>query len=206
MTKELQAHWNKVYADKHETEVSWFQETPDVSLDLIATAEATPEHAIIDIGGGASRLVDALLARAFQRVTVLDLSHIGLERAQDRLGEAARTVTWLVADATTWEPPQTYDIWHDRAVFHFLNEEKEQQAYLDRLRRSLSIGGRVIFGTFAPEGPEKCSGLPVTRHDSASLSRLLGPAFTLTDNRRHDHQTPWGSRQAFQFSTFQRMA
>lgn len=206
MTKENQAHWDKVYADKHETEVSWFQETPDMSLDLIAAAEATPEQAIIDIGGGASRLVDALLARGFERITVLDLSHVGLERTQDRLGVAARAVTWLVADVTTWEPPQTYDIWHDRAVFHFLTEGKEQQAYLDRLRRGLSIGGRVIFGTFAPEGPEKCSGLPVTRHDSASLSRLLGPAFTLTDNRRHDHQTPWGSRQAFQFSTFQRMA
>jgi len=205
MSNDRQSHWEAVYSSKGETEVSWFQETPEISLDLIALAEARPDAAIIDIGGGASRLVDALLARGFRQITVLDLSAAALERARARLSTAADGVSWLVADATSWQPPQAYDIWHDRAAFHFLTDAAAQQAYLLRLRRGLKPGGYAIFGTFAPDGPEKCSGLPVARHDSASLGRLLGPAFTLVDSRGHAHHTPWGSVQQFHFSTFRRV-
>jgi trans-aconitate methyltransferase len=163
------------------------------------------EAAIIDIGGGASRLVDALLARGFQDITVLDLSESALGAAKARLGLRANQVQWVVADVTTWEPPQTYDLWHDRAAFHFLTEEAARSAYVDRLRKALKPSGHVIIGTFAPDGPQRCSELPVIRHDAESLAAILGTGFELTDTRRHKHLTPWGTTQQFQFSAFRRI-
>jgi SAM-dependent methyltransferase len=198
-------HWENVYATKGENEVSWFQENPAPSLELIDIARLSPKAAIIDIGGGASRLVDDLLARAFSNVTVLDLSESALGAAKTRLGLRANQVQWVVADVTTWEPPQTYDLWHDRAAFHFLNEGAARSAYVDRLRKALKPSGHVIIGTFAPDGPERCSGLPVIRYDGESLAATLGAGFELTDTRRHKHITPWGSAQQFQFSTFRRI-
>lgn len=199
-----QTHWDHVYSTKAEREVSWFQDNPAPSLELIALAGAAPSSAIVDIGGGASRLVDALLARGYHNLTVLDLSSAALAAAQGRLGDAAARVNWIVADVTTWQPPATYDIWHDRAALHFLNLPAEQAAYVARLRQALNVGGHAIIATFAPDGPEKCSGLPVMRHSAETLGALLGPDFTLVDSRRHDHVTPWQSHQAFQFSTFMR--
>lgn len=198
-------HWETVYETKGEREVSWFQDSPEPSLDLIALTGATPASAIIDIGGGASRLVDALLARGFTHVAVLDLSAAALAAAQARLGAAAAGVTWIVADVTTWQPAAPVDVWHDRAAFHFLNAPDEQLAYVERLRKALKFGGHAIIGTFALDGPEKCSGLPVTRHSSDSLATLLGPDFALVDSRRHAHATPWQSVQNFQFATFKRI-
>ena len=206
MTSEQQGHWENVYSTKGEAEVSWFQETPKPSLDLLALVGATADSAVIDIGGGASRLVDALVAAGFTNISVLDLSAEALNVARARLGEAGNRVKWIVADATEWEPQQEYDIWHDRAAFHFLNEAQQQKAYIARMKRCLRIGGHIIMGTFALEGPEKCSGLPVTRHSAESLSALLGAAFSLIDSRRHEHATPWGAVQKFQFSTFKRVA
>lgn len=203
-SKSPQAHWENVYASKHESEVSWFQENPAQSLALIAAAGASPDTAIIDVGGGASRLVDSLVARGFRAVTVLDLSEAALRTAQARLGQGAASVCWLVADVTTWEPSQAYDVWHDRAAFHFLTEEKDRAAYAARLRSALKIGGHAIIATFAMEGPEKCSGLAVVRYDAASLGRALGPEFELRQTSRHDHATPWHSQQAFQYSLFRR--
>jgi SAM-dependent methyltransferase len=198
------AHWETVYTTKGENEVSWFQENPAPSLELIELAQLTPESAIVDIGGGASRLVDSLLARGFCNVTVLDLSEAALGAARARLGDRADHVQWLVADVTTWEPPQSYDLWHDRAAFHFLTDAAARSAYVDRVKRAVKPGGHVIIGTFALDGPERCSGLPVTRHDAVSLARTLGGEFELTDTRPHAHVTPWGSTQQFQFSTFRR--
>jgi ubiquinone/menaquinone biosynthesis C-methylase UbiE len=204
MTDDRQAHWQNVYATKGEAEVSWYQETPAPSLDLLTLVGARPDSAIIDVGGGASRLVDALLDEGFGNITVLDLSSQALATARGRLGERGDTVHWIAADATAWEPARFYDVWHDRAAFHFLTELAQQDAYIARLRRGLKTGGHVIIGTFAPDGPEKCSGLPIVRHDSESLTRLLGDGFELIDARRHDHATPWGAVQRFQFSTFRR--
>jgi SAM-dependent methyltransferase len=133
---------------------------------------------------------------------VLDLSEAALTAAKTRLGGRAAQVRWLVADATTWEPSETYDIWHDRAAFHFLTEAHDRDAYVTRLRRALKPGGYAIIATFALDGPEKCSGLPVVRYDAASLGKLLGPGFTLMTARPHAHATPWGSAQSFQFSVF----
>jgi 2-polyprenyl-3-methyl-5-hydroxy-6-metoxy-1,4-benzoquinol methylase len=197
-----QAHWENVYETKGEREVSWFQESPAPSLELIALAGVMPSSAIIDVGGGASRLVDSLLAQGCRDVTVLDLSSAALATARERLGSNAGDVKWVVADVTTWRPSERYDVWHDRAAFHFLNAPEEQAAYVGRLRQALKAGGHAIIGTFALDGPDKCSGLPVTRHSADTIGGLLGPDFKLVDQRRHRHATPWQSAQNFQFSTF----
>jgi trans-aconitate methyltransferase len=198
------AHWDAIYATKREDQVSWFQDQPGPSLDLLALIGARAGDAVIDIGGGESRLVDGLLARGFADVSVLDLSATALEAARARLGAAGERAHWIVADMTTWSPTRVYDVWHDRAALHFLTDPADQRAYVARLRAALKPGGCAILATFAPDGPEKCSGLPVRRHDAASLAALLGPDFTLADTRRHDHMTPGGATQRFQFSTFRR--
>ena len=199
-----QAHWENVYTTKRETEVSWFQQSPAPSFELIVQAGAVSNSAIIDIGGGASRLVDKLVEQGFEDVTVLDLSGAALAAARRRLGTGAERVNWIVADATTWEPVKPYDIWHDRAAFHFLTDASDRAAYIARLGRGLKIGGHAIIATFALDGPEKCSGLPVARYDSASLGQALGTTFKLVHTQRHEHATPWDSRQIFQFSIFRR--
>lgn len=205
-TTDRQAHWENIFTTKGEADVSWFEETPAQSLELLELVGAQPLSAIIDIGGGASHLVDNLLARGFKNVTVLDLSAAALNSVRARLGDKGDAVKWIVADATEWNPPETYDIWHDRAAFHFLTGEKEQQSYILRLKQALRPGGHAIIGTFALDGPEKCSGLPVSRHSAESLSVLLGADFALVNSRRHEHATPWRAVQKFQFSTFRRVA
>jgi len=197
-------HWDNVYATKGEAEVSWFQDSPAISLEMIRSA--CPDHgaAIIDIGGGASRLVDALLRDGYRDLAVLDLSANALEAAKKRIGRAASAVDWIVADATTWRPGRSYNVWHDRAAFHFLTDPRDRAAYVERLRSAIAPGGHVIIATFALDGPEKCSGLPVQRHDSASLAAELGPEFELSETRSETHHTPWKSTQAFQFSRFKR--
>jgi ubiquinone/menaquinone biosynthesis C-methylase UbiE len=204
VTVSRKAHWENVYTTKGEKEVSWFQETPAPSLELIGLAGVATNASIIDVGGGASRLVDNLVEGKFGQITVLDLSAAALEAARVRLGEAGAGVEWIVADVTTWEPAKTYDLWHDRAAFHFLTDQADQSAYVDRLRRAVKRGGNVIIGTFAVDGPERCSGLPIVRHDAASLAAMLGTDFSLIDARRHRHATPWDAVQQFQFSTFRR--
>ncbi len=197
-------HWENVYTSKGEAEVSWFQEKPAPSLELIAALSLPAGGSIIDVGGGASRLVDVLIERNLGKVTVLDVSAAALDAARKRLGDRGGRVTWIAADVTNWKPAQAYDVWHDRAAFHFLTEPADQSAYITCLKQGVRPGGYVIIGTFALDGPEKCSGLPIVRYDAASLSAALGPGFELIDTRRHDHLTPWGALQRFQFSTFRR--
>lgn len=199
------AHWEQVYTTKAETAVSWFESTPAVSLALIRATGAAHDDAIIDIGGGASRLVDHLLAEGYAAVSVLDLSERALAAARVRLGQRAAAVTWIAADVTAWEPDRTYAVWHDRAAFHFLTAPQDRAAYAARVLRALPAGGHLILGTFAPDGPERCSGLPVQRHDAASLAEALGPAFALQETRPYDHRTPGGVTQRFQFSRFRRV-
>jgi 2-polyprenyl-3-methyl-5-hydroxy-6-metoxy-1,4-benzoquinol methylase len=199
------AHWENVYTTKSENEVSWFQENPAPSLELIDLAQPTPESTIVDIGGGASRLIDSLVARGLNHVTVLDLSEAALAAAKTRLGDKAN-VQWVAADVTKWNPTQTYDIWHDRAAFHFLTDSDDRAAYVARLKQAIKPGGHVIIGTFAIDGPERCSGLPVNRYDAAGLAAELGEGFRLIDARRHEHVTPWAAIQRFQFCVFRRCA
>lgn len=197
-------HWENIYAAKSENEVSWFEKNPAPSLELIDLARLTPDSTIVDIGGGASRLVDSLVARGFRHVTVLDLSKSALDTAKARLGDRGGQVRWVVADVTTWEPSQNYDLWHDRAAFHFLTNEVDRTAYLKRLTKALRPGGHIIVGTFALDGPERCSGLPVKRYDAVSLAITLGDEFELVATRSHAHCTPWGAVQNFCFSILRR--
>jgi 2-polyprenyl-3-methyl-5-hydroxy-6-metoxy-1,4-benzoquinol methylase len=202
MSSEREDHWRKVYTDKQPEDVSWYQPTPEQSLQALDRFGATPSQSLIDIGGGASTLVDALLARGWDDLTVLDIAAPALAAAQLRLGEAGATVTWEVADITDWQPARAYDIWHDRAVFHFLTEPQQRAAYLRALGAGLAKGGLAIFATFALDGPEKCSGLTVERYDADKLAATLGPQFTLEASWRDEHLTPWGSAQAFTWCVF----
>jgi SAM-dependent methyltransferase len=199
-------HWENVYQSKGERDVSWFQENPEISLDLIRATGVNVDSSIIDIGSGASRLVDALLDKGFAAITVLDLSEKALATAKARLGPRGASVKWIAADVTTWEPSQAYDVWHDRAAFHFLTEPRDRAAYVERVLRAVRPGGHLIIGTFARDGPERCSGLPVVRHDAASLVKILGPSCELIESRNHAHQTPTGAIQRFQFSRFRRLS
>ena len=201
---DAKTHWQAVYATKPVTGVSWYQEEPAPSLDLLDIVRATSESALIDIGGGASVLVDRLLALGYRDLTVLDISETALATARKRIGPAADRIDWIVSDVTTWQPARTYAVWHDRAAFHFLTRKEDQAAYVERLRSALRTGGHAIIGTFAPDGPERCSGLPVRRHDAESLAAALGTGFRLIDSRRHEHTTPWGAIQRFHFGTFRK--
>jgi trans-aconitate methyltransferase len=206
MQDERQEHWRRVYTDKQPDAVSWYQATPAPSLAALDRFGARPGAALIDIGGGASRLVDALLERGWGDVTVLDIAAPALAAAQARLGERAALVTWEVADITAWQPQRRYDIWHDRAVFHFLTTPDQRAAYLRALEAGLATGGLAIIATFAPDGPEKCSGLTVERYDEAKLAQTLGPRFLLIADWREEHVTPWGASQAFTWCVFRRTA
>ena len=200
-----QAHWQRVYKEKGENQVSWFQERPTISLELIEAAGLDRSSAIIEIGGGASRLVDVLDETGYRDLTVLDVSESAVSIAKMRLGERAGMVKWIVGDVTRWEPTRCYDLWHDRAAFHFLTEASDRTAYIDRLTKAVRPEGHAIIATFALDGPERCSGLPVVRYDASRLSATLTPSFALVDMRRHDHKTPWGAIQHFQFSVFRRV-
>ncbi len=197
------AHWQAVYTTKGEDEVSWFEENPHHSMELISNAKAGLNTSIVDVGGGASRLVDALVARGQSRITVIDLSAAALATAKSRL-PSANNVTWVVSDITQWEPDAAYDVWHDRAAFHFLTNAADQRAYVDVMAKALKPGGIAIIGTFAPSGPERCSGLPVARHDAANLAAIFGPRFRLSRSEPYRHVTPWKSVQDFLFNTFEK--
>ena len=199
------SHWERVYVETRETEVSWFQDNPAPSLEALARVGAGRRSAIIDVGGGASRLVDRLIEDGYEDVTVLDVSETALAAAKARLGAAAGSVRWFVADVTAWEPERTFDVWHDRAAFHFLVDRTDEAAYVERLAKALPPGGSAIIATFAPDGPERCSGLPVARHDGQSLAAALGPGFEFLESWRHEHVTPPGAGQPFQFSAFRRV-
>jgi ubiquinone/menaquinone biosynthesis C-methylase UbiE len=199
-----QSHWQNVYQTKGEQQVSWSQPSPEPSLGLIEKFAPGKGADIVDIGGGASRLVDALRERGYGNITVLDLSEAALQRAKARLGADAASVQWVAADATKWQPLQAFDIWHDRAAFHFLVDPGDREAYLARLHRGVKRGGHAIIATFALDGPEKCSGLAVQRYDHVTLGAALGVAFELVHHQPHHHVTPWGAAQSFQFSVFRR--
>jgi SAM-dependent methyltransferase len=201
---QAQEHWNQVYSTRQEQELSWFEETPVISLELILTPRLDIHAPVLDVGGGSSRLVDALLDRGFTQPFVLDISAAALEKSKRRLASRAPLVRWIVADITSWEPDRQYGAWHDRAVFHFLTTEEQRLAYRSALERAVVSGGTVVIGTFALDGPERCSGLPVQRYSPESLAAELGPAFACSAVRRIDHATPAGKGQRFQFSRFDR--
>lgn len=194
------AHWENVYRTKQPTEVSWYRPHLDVSLQLIEDAAPNREARIIDVGGGESTLVDDLLNRGYPNLSVLDVSATALTVAKERLGDKADQVDWLCGDVTTFAfPRQEYDVWHDRAVFHFLTEHKDRAAYVRQVARAVAPGGHVIVATFGPEGPTKCSGLDVVRYDPNALHDEFGPQFQLVKHLTELHHTPGGAIQQFTY-------
>lgn len=201
---ERRTHWERVYSTKQPGDVSWRQQEPELSLKLIRRTLIPRDAAIVDVGGGASTLVDHLVREGFTDITVVDIASPALEHAKRRLGADAERVTWIAADVTSWRPARAVDLWHDRAVLHFLTNESDQRAYADTLRATLRPGGWAIIGGFAPHGPLKCSGLDVVRHDAESLIALLGKSFVLMETHGEIHVTPQGREQAFRYHLFSR--
>ena len=198
------AHWDAVYRTKQVETVSWFQPSPQPSLKALDDLAVPPHASLIAVGGGASSLVDRLIDRGWSDVTVLDIAAAALDVSRNRLGDAAQKVRWEVGDVTTLRPARTYDIWHDRAVFHFLTTPAARGGYRAAMTAGTARNSLVIMATFAPDGPDRCSGLIVQRYDAASLSEALGPAFRLIDDWREEHLTPSGGRQAFNWCVFRR--
>jgi 2-polyprenyl-3-methyl-5-hydroxy-6-metoxy-1,4-benzoquinol methylase len=197
-TSNAETHWEKVYSAKGPDQVSWYRPHLEMSLSLIARAAAGLSASIIDVGGGESTLVDDLLARGHQNVTVLDISQTAIDVTKKRLREFAGRVQWITGDVTNANlAPNAYDIWHDRAVFHFLTSVEQRAAYVDVVRHAVKQGGHVIVATFGPEGPTKCSGLDVMRYDAESLHDQFGPRFRLVENLKELHLTPFGTTQQF---------
>ena len=204
MTKaEAAAHWDGAYA-LGDTTRSWFQDQPRVSLRMFDAAAVSPSDGVIDVGGGASTLVDALLERGFADITVLDISTTGLHTAQQRLGAHAQRAQWLHTDVLTWHPHRTYQVWHDRALFHFLTSGEAKHQYLQTLHKATTPGSVAVFGCFAPDGPQQCSGLPVARYDRQELAAQLGSGWTLLIHEREKHATPGGAVQSFSWAAFLR--
>jgi 2-polyprenyl-3-methyl-5-hydroxy-6-metoxy-1,4-benzoquinol methylase len=195
---ETQAHWEKVYDTNAPDQVSWFRPHLQMSLDLIERAASDRAASIIDVGAGASTLVDDLLAVGYRSLTILDISQGAIEVAKNRLGPAAASIQWLREDVTKENfPPHSYDVWHDRAVFHFLTKPEERFAYVRNVAWAVKPGGHVIVSTFGPEGPEKCSGLDVMRYDADSLHEEFGSRFRLIESSKELHKTPFGTTQQF---------
>jgi trans-aconitate methyltransferase len=199
---ERQNLWDQVYQNKESTAVSWYQEYPDQSMRLIEQAVSSPDEAIIDVGGGASVLVDSLLQKGYHQLAVLDISATALKCAQQRLCERAQMVEWLVADVTAFEPPHRFSLWHDRAVFHFLTAEADRKNYLAVLRKALEPNSHLVLATFAEDGPEKCSGLAVERYSVEKMVQTLGKEFVLLDHQSEIHTTPAGGEQKFNYFLF----
>jgi SAM-dependent methyltransferase len=195
---DAQTHWEKIYTEKAPDAVSWYRPHLETSLALIERAVAGCSASVIDVGGGESTLVDDLLARGYQNITVLDISQTAIDANRRRLGKASERVHWRVADITKADlDPSAYDVWHDRAVFHFLTATSDRVAYVRQVAHAMRPGGHVIISTFGPEGPTKCSGLDVVRYDAESLHREFGVNFRLLTSSKELHQTPFGTTQQF---------
>lgn len=197
-------HWDQVYQTRKPDQLSWTQEVPGTSLDFIESFHLSPEARIIDVGGGESRLADCLLEKGFRHITVLDISREALQRAQERLGEKAVLVEWVVADVADFHPDQPYDLWHDRATFHFLTTDRQIGRYLSNARAAVPQGGYLVIGTFSDRGPDKCSGLPIHQYTEGELTRELHNGFDKIRCITEDHRTPFNTIQNFLFCSFKR--
>lgn len=197
-------HWDTLYATKPADTVSWYQPRPEPSLDALARLNLREPVSLIDVGGGASSLVDSLLDKGWPDLTVLDIAQPALDVAKVRLGERAAAVRWIATDITLWRPDRTYAIWHDRAVYHFLTDAADRAGYRDALQTGLEPHGALLMATFALGGPQRCSGLPIVQYGPESLSAELGEAFSLQVSWREDHVTPAGGVQAFNWCLFRK--
>ena len=203
--QDLATHWDEAYAEGEATR-SWFQQQPGMSLRMLDATEVSPADSVIDVGGGASALAGALLERGFRDITVLDVSPVGIRAAWQRLGAEADHVQWLVADLLAWQPRRQYQVWHDRAVFHFLTSGQDRRRYLQALDAATGPGAIAVFGCFAPDGPLRCSGLPVARYSAPELAGELGDRWTLISRDREEHVTPAGAVQPFTWAALRKQA
>ncbi len=197
-------HWDKVFNNKDEEGLTWFQASAEPSLGLISEFATGATGGVIDVGAGVSRLADGLLETGFSDIALLDISSEALDKTSQRLGQHPAAPDFIVADLTRWQPNRKWQVWHDRAVFHFLTTQATQNAYLGALNAATNPGSIVVIGTFAPDGPQKCSGLPVQRYSPETLALRLGPDFALLKGQMHDHTTPASNIQKFAFSVLQR--
>ncbi len=204
MNQLRKAHWEEVYLTTAADEVGWYQTHPIMSLNLIESTGVQKTGSLIDVGGGDSILVDHLLDQGFEHVTVLDISSAALERAKARVGDRASLVTWVEGDVTGFRSSETYDVWHDRAVFHFLTDAEDRTRYIEAMDSVVGAQGHVIIATFGPDAPPTCSGLPVVRYDPRSLATELGNGFELVESLEQLHRTPGGKIQPFIYCRFTR--
>lgn len=194
-------HWNEIYRSRGPDQVSWFEPEATVSLEMIERVLPDRNASIIDVGAGASTLVDGLLAAGYHDITLLDLSGAALAQARQRLGDASDAIAWREGNVLSVELAAAgFDLWHDRAVFHFLTTPDDRARYVVQLRRALRPGGNVLVATFAEDGPARCSGLEVARYSPERLHRELGDDFRMLASQRHVHETPWGAPQAFTYA------
>ena len=203
-TDPVRSHWESVYADKPPEQLSWFLPSLDTSLGLIEAAGLSTQDSVIDVGGGASTLVDSLLGRGFIDVSVLDISQAAIETSKMRLGSRADEVNWIVGDVLEFQPHRAFALWHDRACFHFMTAVEQREKYVRSLERSVVAGGACIIDTFAPDGPRRCSGLDVVRYDARGLVDALGQDWKLEKHVNEIHRTPWDSTQSFNFFLLRR--
>lgn len=203
MDTERKTHWETVYETKNPNEVSWTQEIPKTSLDFIKSFGLSKTAKIIDIGGGDSKLVDFLIEEGFENISVLDISKKALDKAKLRLGDKAQKVNWIVSDITQFEPNTTYDVWHDRATFHFLTTPEQISKYIETAQKSIT--GYLIIGTFSENGPKKCSGLDIRQYNETTLSNELKAGFEKINCVTEDHKTPFGTSQNFLFCSFKKV-
>jgi 2-polyprenyl-3-methyl-5-hydroxy-6-metoxy-1,4-benzoquinol methylase len=197
-------HWDHIYETKQLNEVSWYQPTPDTSLKFFEQFNIPKQAKIIDVGGGDSLLVDHLLDRGYENITVLDISELALERAKLRLGDRAASVKWIAADAASFVPEEQYDFWHDRAAFHFLTQEEEIENYINNVQKSIKPSGILVIGTFSEQGPKKCSGIEIKQYSETSMTDRLKPFFEKIECISVEHKTPFDTIQQFIFCSFRK--
>jgi len=202
--KDLKSHWENIYSKKEFEETSWFQEKPEISLNIIQSLGLSKKASIIDVGSGNSYLIDHLLELGYENVSVLDISETALEKAKTRLGAKAQNVEWISSDITKYTFEKTYEVWHDRAAFHFLTENKQVENYIFKLKNSLKSGGYFILGVFSEDGPDKCSDIEVKKYTSDEMKQLFEKDFEIVRLENIDHKTPWDAVQSFTFGLFRK--
>ena len=206
MNNNLKNHWENIYQNKNEDEVSWFQKTPDTSIEIINSIKIKKQSKIIDVGSGRSRLFKNLIELGYNNLTYLDISESAAKKSKIFLGEQSKNIKWIVEDVLNFEPKQNFDVWHDRAVFHFLTDQNQIKKYVDLVSRNISNNGYLIIGTFSEQGPLKCSGLEVSRYSESLIKTTFIESFTLLNSFKIDHSTPFNTTQNFLFSVLKKIS
>lgn len=205
MNNNLKNHWENIYQNKNEDEVSWFQKTPDTSIEIINSIKIKKQSKIIDVGSGRSRLFKKLIEQGYNNLTYLDISESAAKKSKIFLGQESKNIEWIVEDVLNFEPKQNFDVWHDRAVFHFLTEQNQIKKYVDLVSRNISNNGYLIIGTFSEQGPLKCSGLKVSRYSESLIKTTFSESFNLLNSFKIDHTTPFNTTQNFLFSVLKKI-